>query len=571
MQILHCLDRYIVSRTGDVKRLKHPLTSPPNPTANKFKKKRSFCSSPPVHENFPPVFRWIYRRPARAPAPLPFAACVFGENGAMMKRERPLNILLISTYELGRQPFGLASPAAWLRSAGFEVECLDLSRDPIGEAAVSRAEFIAFYVPMHTATRLAIRALPSILRINPQAHLCFYGLYAPMNETYLRRRGAQMILGGEFEAELVRAAERVARSRRDRTVTRSGAEPDYSGLKAGATSPELQMRDQPEPIISLSRLKFRVPDRHGLPEASRYARLENVSGGARVTGYTEASRGCKHLCRHCPVVPVYQGRFRIVQPEVVLEDIRRQVAAGAQHITFGDPDFFNGIRHAVSIVNALHREYPALTYDVTIKVEHLLKHAEFIPALRDTGCAFVTTAVESFDDGILARLEKGHTRADFFQVLELSRKYGLGLAPTFVAFTPWTMLEGYCDFLDMIAKLDLVENVAPVQFCMRLLIPSGSRLLELEEIQNILRPFDEAKLMHPWQHADPRVDHLYEQVQTVVGHGLRKNGSRRGIYERVRRAAQEMARGAGAAPWPDDMPPLISRSAIPYLTEPWYC
>jgi hypothetical protein len=41
------------------------------------------------------------------------------------------------------------------------------------------------------------------------------------------------------------------------------------------------------------------------------------------------------------VVPVYNGVFRIVQRDVVLADIRQQVAMGAEHITFGDPDFFN--------------------------------------------------------------------------------------------------------------------------------------------------------------------------------------------------------------------------------------
>lgn len=475
-----------------------------------------------------------------------------------------MSVLLISTYELGRQPFGLASPAAWLRSAGFEVECLDLSRDPLDEDAVRRAQFIAFYVPMHTATRLAIHTLPVIQRLNPHAHLCFYGLYAPMNEPYLRKLGVETILGGEFEEELVRAVSRLAKLRRDHTRAPSGDD----AFASPAKSPPSQMHSQA--AISLSRLHFLVPDRRGLPEPSRYARAVVPGQSARVTGYTEASRGCKHLCRHCPVVPVYQGRFRIVPPEVVLEDIRRQVAAGAEHITFGDPDFFNGVRHAMRIVTAVHRDHPSLTYDVTIKVEHLLKHTVLIPILRDTGCLFVTTAVESLDDQILARLEKGHTVADFLQALNVCRNTGLGLAPTFVAFTPWTTWETYCEFLDTLAILDLVENVAPVQLCMRLLIPAGSRLLELDDIAAILHPFSEAELMYPWRHPDPHVDELYEQVQRVVREGVREGQSRWEIFASVRAAAHAIAGRANSLPW-RDLPPLISRVAIPYLTEPWYC
>src|SRR5487761_317086 len=286
-----------------------------------------------------------------------------------------MKIALISTYELGRQPFGLASPAAWLRASGAEVVCVDLSREPLREEAIRDAALIAFYVPMHTATRLAAQLLDTIRATSPRAHICFYGLYAPVNEGWLRKLGAQTIAaGGAGDA-------------------------------------------QSEPVISLARQKFAVPDRAGLIALDQYARLALPSGEKRTVGYTEASRGCKHLCRHCPIVPVYKGAFRAVERGVVLADIRQQVAAGAQHITFGDPDFFNGVGHAMPLVESLHEEFPNVTYDATIKVEHLLKHSRYLPTLRDTGCLFVTSAVESVDDSVLEKLDKHHTRADFLRVV----------------------------------------------------------------------------------------------------------------------------------------------------------
>ena len=192
---------------------------------------------------------------------------------------------------------------------------------------------------------------------------------------------------------------------------------------------------------------FLVPDRQRAAGALAIRDACRSAASGASSGYTEASRGCKHRCRHCPIVPVYDGRFRIVPIPIVLEDVRRQVAAGARHITFGDPDFLNGPRHARELVTALAREFPGLTYDVTIKIEHLLAHAELLPVLRDTGCLFVTSAVESIDDRVLAQLEKGHTRRDFEQVVERCRAAGLTLVPTFVAFTPWTTLAGYCELL----------------------------------------------------------------------------------------------------------------------------
>ena len=286
-------------------------------------------------------------------------------------------------------------------------------------------------------------------------------------------------------------------------------------------------------------------------------------------GYTEASRGCKHRCRHCPIVPVYNGIFRVVQPEVVLEDIRRQLAMGATHITFGDPDFFNGIGHAIKIVTALHAEHPAVTYDVTIKVEHLLKHAEFLPTLRKSGCAFVTSAVESLDDEVLHRLDKGHTRCHFVRALELCRQAGLEISPTFVAFTPWTTLENYCGFISGLQQLDLVDRIAPIQLGIRLLIPAGSRLLELEEIAGMVGRYDETALVFPWRNRDPRVDELCARVQQMIHEGGKQKETRRQIFNRVAARAFE---AAGLRP-PDRLESAdrLDRAAVPYLTEPWYC
>ena len=100
---------------------------------------------------------------------------------------------------MGRQPFGLASPAAWLRQDGHEVTCVDLACGVLPRDAVADADLLAFYLPMHTATRLAAGVIEKVRSINPGGHVCCYGLYAPMNEAYLRELGARTVLGGECE------------------------------------------------------------------------------------------------------------------------------------------------------------------------------------------------------------------------------------------------------------------------------------------------------------------------------------------------------------------------------------
>jgi hypothetical protein len=270
------------------------------------------------------------------------------------------------------------------------------------------------------------------------------------------------------------------------------------------------------------------------------------------------------LCRHCPIVPIYNGQFRVVQPEVVLADVAAQVTAGAQHITFGDPDFFNGPAHAMRIVQGLHAAHPSITYDVTIKIEHLLAHADLLAGLRDTGCLFITSAVESLDDRVLATLEKGHTRADFVEAVARCREIDLALVPTFVAFHPWLTLESYCDLLDTIDSLDLVDHVAPIQLAIRLLIPQGSRLLELEDVRELAGPFDPKTLTYRWRHRDRDVDRLQEDISAIVGVKLTRD--RRETFDSVCALAHERAglsrpRSRAAR----------DRSTVPYLNEPWYC
>lgn len=439
-----------------------------------------------------------------------------------------MQVVLISTYELGRQPFGLASPAAWLRSRGHEVICVDTSRQRLAPDSVAEAGLVAFYLPMHTATRLAVPLIQRILEARPEAHICCYGLYAPMNEPYLRALGVRTILGGEFEQGI-------------------------ADLTDGAGG---------QPLISLDRLRFVTPDRSQLPALSSYATL-SLDGTTRRVGSTEASRGCKHLCRHCPVVPVYNGAFRIVPRDVVLADIRQQVAMGAEHITFGDPDFFNGPGHAMAIVDALHAEFPRLTYDATIKIEHLLKHRDLLPRLKTSGCLFIVSAVESTNDRILALLDKGHTRADFIEAVRLTRDAGLTLTPTFVTFTPWTTLCDFRELLETLVELDLVDNVAPIQLAIRLLIPAGSRLLELPEMREKLGEFDSSALSYQWRHDDPAVDRLCSEIQLLIQTEERRKSPRRAIFACIWELAHERPLPAGFY--------LGSSSAVPYMSEPWYC
>lgn len=456
-----------------------------------------------------------------------------------MDRHAPFEVVLINPYELGRQPFALAQAAAWLAREGCAVSCVDLSLQRLDHEILRHASLVALYVGMHTATRIAVEALPHIRALAPLAHVCVYGLYAPMNETLLRGLGVGTVLGGEVEPGLV-------------SLVRRLREP------TAATT-------QREPLISLEKIRFEVPERGGLPKLTDYAHLVMPDGSKRVCGFAEGSRGCKHLCRHCPVVPVYEGTFRVVPVEMVMADIRQQVREGAEHISFGDPDFFNGSTHGIRLARALHAAFPEVTFDATIKIQHLIAHADLLPELRRCGCLFITSAVESVDDAVLQLLDKNHTSRDFDRAVALTRAAGIALAPTFVAFTPWTTLEGVILLLERLLELQLVESVPPVQLSIRLLVPAGSYLLKLDGFAEKLEPFDPTLLGYPWEHTDPRVDRLQQDITTWVAQsekdGLARGAVFAGIWRMAHAAAGRVA-------------PSLAESfglAIPRLSEPWYC
>ena len=453
-------------------------------------------------------------------------------------------ILLVSCYELGHQPLALASPLAFLERAGHAAEALDISVEPFELGTFVRARFVAISVPMHTALRLGVRVAEQIRRVNPGCHICFYGLYASLNADYLLEHCGDSVIGGEYEAALVALVD---------------------SLEAGDSGPlaGVQQRGHAAGPV-LQRLPFAVPSRRALPGLKKYARLDK-GGIKELVGYVEASRGCLHLCLHCPIPPVYGGRFFIVPQDIVLDDIRQLARDGATHITFGDPDFLNGPGHSLAIARAMHAELPSMTFDFTAKVEHILEHAGLFPELNRLGCVFMVSAVESLSDAVLANLEKGHTRADVARALQIVRAAGIAFRPTWVPFTPWTTLEDYLEVFDFVEEEGLIDHVDPVQFTLRLLVPPGSSLLTRQAIRPYLGALDQAAFIHRWAHPDARMDVLQREASRLVEAAA--NADPAATFYRLKALAGATA-GRSEAPVPALAP---DRRRPPRLTEAWFC
>lgn len=430
-----------------------------------------------------------------------------------------MRVLLVATYELGHQPVNLAGPAARLRERGHEVRALDVSLDPWDPDLVEWADKVAFSVPMHTATRMV-----RVLTREIEKPVCCYGLYAGMCTDI-----ADHVIAGEYEDALVEWIEHGTR----------GATVDLRRATTPTSTP--------------------VPDRSPLPSLARYTYL--VEGNTmRVVGYVEASRGCAHRCRHCPVPVVYDGRVRIASEAAVLGDIEQLVGAGASHITFGDPDFLNAPAHSMRLVRALHERFPDVTFDCTVKVEHVLRRDDLWAGLADAGCIFVVSAFESLNDKILDRLDKGHTAADAALAVTMLRSHGIDVRPSFLPFTPWTTLADVVELLDFVYEHDLVGSVDPVQYTIRLLLPRGSLLLDEPDLEPYLGAWDDDRLTYEWHAADPGVDALHQEIAAIVEASTDAGEDTVTTFARVRATA-----GASVV---DLSTATLDR---PRLSESWFC
>ncbi|HKA62708.1 MAG TPA: CUAEP/CCAEP-tail radical SAM protein [Methylomirabilota bacterium] len=458
------------------------------------------------------------------------------------------DILLVACYEMGHQPLAVAWPAAFLERAGYRPAVMDVSVEPVDVEKLRRARVIAVSVPMHTALRLGLEVAAHARSVNPGAHICFFGLYATLNADFLFAHAVDSVIGGEAETPLLALVAALERG--------DAGSPPGVGRPGRPTLPHLQ------------RLDFLVPSRAALPSIKKYAHLER-DGRMELVAYAEATRGCLHRCRHCPIPPVYEGRFFAVPRDVVLADVRQQVEAGARHVTFGDPDFLNGPTHALGVARELHAEWPDVTFDFTAKIEHLLRHRQHLPALRAAGCLFIVSAAESLSDTVLAHLEKGHTRDDIALALALTREAGIALRPTWVAFTPWTTLDDHRAWLDYLEAEALIDAVDPVQYGLRLLVPPGSLLLESAGLSPHLGVLEHETLSYRWTHPDPRMDALQAETAQVVARAVEEKADAPAIFDRVR----ALAAGAAGVPAPTPVAGGMSkgRKRPPRLTEAWFC
>lgn len=455
-----------------------------------------------------------------------------------MNSQSPTNtnkpkVLAISTYELGQQPLVLARIATLLDTEGIDYALCDnsvanRSFEQVEDFCLTdgtRPTHILISVPMHTATQLGRKiAQKARALFGDSVVVIAVGLYAKV----------ALSMQSLFDLGIDSLTHKSL-------LDSLGVENTHK-----ANTPDEK------------------PNRNALPTITNYAHLM-LENEKRLVGYVETTTGCAHTCRHCPVPVVHDGKFKAVRSDIVLAEIAELYQQGARHITFGDPDFFNGPTHALKIVRQMHKSWPDLSFDATIKVEHVLEHPDIWNEMRESGLEFIVSAFEHTSDYILNKLAKGHTKYDIVEALDILRLAGIEVRPSLLPFTPWTNKENLLELIEFIFDNDLVGSIDPVQMSIRLLIPLGSLLMADPQLK--LGSWNPESLSYEWRSDDPKIDTLQAKFSDIAQESDKRQENPIMTFVKMREAAY--AHFGMEAPVREI--PIIDICSKPRLSESWFC
>jgi len=428
-----------------------------------------------------------------------------------------LKILLLSFYDLGKQPKIISELHKKLDNGFNQIDIVDYSIEE-KNLTLDNYDVLGIYASMHTASVLAEQYLRDRKLPNK---LFVFGLYANVfSEMFSNFQSIHSFDSDELESLL-----------------EVQLNPNYS-------------------------FKHSVPDRTILPSITDYSHIVDGSNNL-IAGSVETTYGCKHECTHCPVPIEFKGMFKTFGTEKIITDVTNQVEEGAKHISFNDPDFFNGPKHALKILQLLNEKHPSITYDSTIKVEHILKYPDYFQELKNLNMLFVISAFETTNDHVLNILQKNHSFNDLNKAVELSLENNIDIRPTWMPFSPWTEQNDLISIIKLIENYKLRETVDPIQLTIKLLVPKNSLILKRPEMKEYLLDYDPASFSYAWKYKFPNIDNIQNELFTYVLQHESENEYTQylGLVDILESHTNETLLNSEK----------YSQRIVPKLSETWFC
>ena len=428
-----------------------------------------------------------------------------------------MKILLLSFYDLGKQPKIISELYKKLDNGSNQIDIVDYSIEE-KNLTLDNYDVLGIYASMHTASVLAEQYLRDRKLPNK---LFVFGLYANVfSEMFSNFQSIHSFDSDEL-ASLLEVQ----------------LNPNYS-------------------------FKHSVPDRTILPSITDYSHIVDGSNNL-IAGSVETTYGCKHECTHCPVPIEFKGMFKTFGTEKIITDVTNQVEEGAKHISFNDPDFFNGPKHALKILQLLNEKHPSITYDSTIKVEHILKYPDYFQELKNLNMLFVISAFETTNDHVLNILQKNHSFNDLNKAVELSLENKIDIRPTWMPFSPWTEQNDLISIIKLIENYKLRETVDPIQLTIKLLVPKNSLILKRPEMKEYLLDYDPSSFSYAWKYKFPNIDNIQNELFTYVLQHESENEYAQylGLVDILESHTNETLLNSEK----------YSQRIVPKLSETWFC
>ena len=428
-----------------------------------------------------------------------------------------MKILLLSFYDLGKQPKIISELYKKLDNGSNQIDIVDYSIEE-KNLTLDNYDVLGIYASMHTASVLAEQYLRDRKLPNK---LFVFGLYANVfSEMFSNFQSIHSFDSDELESLL-----------------EVQLNPNYS-------------------------FKHSVPDRTILPSITDYSHIVDGSNNL-IAGSVETTYGCKHECTHCPVPIEFKGMFKTFGTEKIITDVTNQVEEGAKHISFNDPDFFNGPKHALKILQLLNEKHPSITYDSTIKVEHILKYPDYFQELKNLNMLFVISAFETTNDHVLNILQKNHSFNDLNKAVELSLENKIDIRPTWMPFSPWTEQNDLISIIKLIENYKLRETVDPIQLTIKLLVPKNSLILKRPEMKEYLLDYDPSSFSYAWKYKFPNIDNIQNELFTYVLQHESENEYAQylGLVDILESHTNETLLNSER----------YSQRIVPKLSETWFC
>ncbi len=394
-----------------------------------------------------------------------------------------MNVLLVSTYDLGNQPTTIARHAAHLAAGGHKIKTLDLAIEDFDIEATTWADAVAISIQMHTSAKIALNLVGNLRDSGFKGKIIYFGLSAHLGELLFSQGQIDAIFSGESETAFSSYLNQLE----------SGESPAKVNLKL------------------LEKVNHLVPLRSKLKPLDEYSHI--IWGNkSLVVGPIETTRGCSHGCLHCPVPQVYNKRVRKIDLSTLIDDIDQLVEMGAEHISFNDPDFLNIPAHSELVVSTMRKRHPDLTFDATIKIEHIVKYKKLMRQFKESGLILVQSAFETMDDEVLDLLEKGHNADEAKKAIDFAKSIDLSLRPSWIPFSPWTTYQSIADIVNFSIQYDVLSESDPIQWTIKLLVPKGSLLLANAKLAPIFRDYDEERFTFCYDYIHPELDHLQQYL-----------------------------------------------------------